>query len=251
MSKIVQFTHQRRLPSGRAIAALTHVQKISAELILGIITQTAKRAEEAYYKFRLAESELLQSKASGIGRANANELDARFDSWLMGSETIALGHTRATRGLASPVKDDAELFLSVCYPRGASDITRGTYEEQAARMTELIKRYQRDDVKAAAARIGVAPYMDLIIAQLDDYKRAIMRDEKAITQRDVNELRILSHESLCLTIAAILSQAPAEHHAKLLKPIEEQTQIVRSQATSSRPATDINPNTQQEEPILS
>jgi hypothetical protein len=255
MSYASERIKQNRLTAGRCAYAARQTREVASAEGMGELMARCDTTEQAAVAQYKGEREWAIVSGAGDTREGAASLDAIMDAAISAPEALCQTHLEAgRRGIKSPHVAAAKTLVAACYPLGVRAITGVTYEEQLTAMRALLDAIKPKEVQDAIALLGVGDYFQIIHDRIDEYELAIRRLNAPIQYRQVEQLRAQSHEELCELIALILSSTPGVAaqplRARLLAPIDAQTDAQRDQRRAKAPPTDINPVTEVEEPLL-
>ena len=252
MSGASEMIQQPMVSAGRGIALVREQRDIAEAAKLPAVVSQCDRTISAYTRQYQTEQSWEQQQRGGESRDEAGALNRELDEALSVVHGVCEAHAR--NKALTPRPQAARLLLSTVFPNGLGAVIRGAYEVQYAAMVVIAEAYKTQDIKDAAALLGVDEQLQLVADKAEAFGVAIRRAGRPLSFRDVQADRAQAHAELCELIAAILFHtygADADAIAtrtKLLKPLHTQVEIMREQRAAGR-QTELDPDTGAERPI--
>ncbi len=244
-----------QFPSGRAAFALKSVHRTATEMGEAEIAQAAADAVELASIALTIRREFYATRQDERRHAShaAGELDAKLDRTIGALHSLLQTAVR-TLDADEPLHAQAAAALQRVFPKGAAAVTRLSYEESEEAVGEILPLMQGELAPTFVA-LGLSLYVERAARLHGQFVDALNSEPKpAVSFDQVRAAETRLQQALHATVARILGRFPtatdedSTSRALLLAPVITQNERLGDSFRRQRPATDVDPESGEEQP---
>ena len=241
----------RRIPSGRYAFSLKQMRERADQEGLDEVVQSIDEAidqakDTLDKEMRWAAIRNRSSRARGDAALIDNKIDSLISSIRDRVRTDLVGDDD------DPIRQKAQAFMDTVFPDGVSAIIHQPFEVQLGMMDAMIARIE-SDLSDHVDALGLSRHIDRLAHLIEQFRHEL--EDNPVDELSFDEVRSAReklHEATCHVVIALSyllkSDDPAttrlRHH--ILRPLQQQQELVAEARRRQRHPTDVDPDTGQE-----